>query len=154
VVLGKGKMDYASNKKAYANYTIRDKFEVGVGLLGTEVKSVRKGMVSLSGAFVVMRGEEAYLMGATISPYQPNNMPSSYKKDRPRKLLLHKKELMELAQALQQRGLTVLPLRMYNKGAKIKLEIAIAQGKRKYEKREAIKKRDVRRDIDRSLKRG
>ena len=147
-------MDYTSNKKVYANYTIRDKFEVGVQLLGHEVKSIRAGKVSLSGSFVVIRGAEAYLTGATISPYQPHNVSSSYKKDRPRKLLLHKKELKELIGVSQQRGLTILPLRMYNKGAKIKLEIAIAQGKRKYEKREAIKKRDVRRDIDRSLKRG
>ena len=145
-------MDYTSNKKVYANYTIRDKFEVGVQLLGHEVKSIRAGKVSLSGSFVAIKGEEAYLLGATISPYQPNNMSSLYKKDRPRKLLLHKKELKELIGISQQRGLTILPLRMYNKGAKIKLEIAIAQGKRKYEKREAIKKRDVRRDIDRTMK--
>ena len=147
-------MDYTSNKKVYANYTMRDKFEVGIELLGHEVKSVRKGMVALSGSFVAIRGGEAYLLGATISPYQPNNVSSSYKKDRPRKLLLHKKELSELIGYSQQRGLTILPLRMYNKGAKIKLEIAIAQGKRKYEKREAIKKRDVRRDIDRTMKNG
>ncbi|MCH7558654.1 MAG: SsrA-binding protein SmpB [Planctomycetes bacterium] len=144
--------DYARNKKAYADYTISKSFEAGIVLTGNEVKSVRTGGIDLTGAFVIIRGEEAYIVNATIAPYQPQNIPEKYEKDRTLKLLMHKREITEIMGSLQQKGLTILPLRMYNKGAKIKVEIAIARGKRTYEKREKIKKRETQRDIERTMK--
>ncbi len=144
--------DYARNKKAYADYKIIESFEAGIVLTGSEVKSVRKGGADLTGAFVIIRGEETYIVNMTISPYQSKNVPEKYEKDRALKLLMHKKELKGLIGQLQQKGLTILPLRMYNKGAKIKVEIAIARGKRTYEKREKIRKRETQRDIERTMK--
>lgn len=143
---------YAQNKKALFDYEILEKLEAGIRLEGFEVKAVRQGYAALSGAFVTMRGEEAYLTNCSIAPYQPGNTPSSYDPARPRKLLLHKKELAHLVGITQQKGLTIVPLRMYNKNARVKLEIAVARGKRKYEKREKIKKRTAEREIEREIK--
>ena len=143
---------YARNKKASFNYEVLKKIEAGIQLYGYEVKAVRKGSLDLTGAFVVLRGEEAYLTNAHISPYQPANIPKNYTPERSRKLLLRKKELRSLIGTAQQKGLTILPLRMYNKGDKIKVEIGIARGKRKYEKREILKKRAAQREIEKRMK--
>ena len=139
------------NSKAFFDYEIRERFTAGIELLGTEVKSVRNGKISLRGAFIVVRDKEAYLVSANISSYQPKNAPKDYDTQRPRKLLLTKKELEELRIAEQTKGLTLVPLSVYNKGRFLKLDIGIARGKKKYDKRQAIKKRDVERDLKRTL---
>lgn len=121
-------------------------------MLGQEVKSLKKNQGSILGAHVIVRGGEAYIVGMHIPPYQPNNTPKDYDPDRTRRLLLTKKELGELAGAEAQKGLTIVPISVYSKGRKLKLQIAIARGKKKYDKREALKKRDAEREIARTLK--
>ncbi len=139
------------NKKASFNYELLEKFEAGIELLGFEVKSIQKGQASLEGSHITVRGGEAFLLSATIPPYQPKNTPDDYKQDRRRRLLLTKKELLRLSEAEETKGLTIVPISMYNKNSKVKLEIAIARGKKKYDKRETIKRRDVERDLRRDL---
>ncbi len=121
-------------------------------LSGRETKAIRTGKASLDGSHVVIRGGEAYLVGAHIAPYQPANTPEDYEPDRTRKLLLHKKELAKLERETDNAGLTIVPIRCYNSGRKLKLEIALARGKKKTDKRETIKKRESKRSIDRILK--
>ncbi|MEX2013820.1 MAG: SsrA-binding protein SmpB [Parcubacteria group bacterium] len=142
---------YADNSKALFDYEVLERFTAGIELLGMEVKSVREGKVSLRGAFVAIRGAEAFLVGSDIPPYQPKNAPKEYDSQRARKLLLTKTELEELRKAEGTKGLTIIPLSVYNKGRFLKLDIAIARGKKKFDKRQAIKKRDVERDLKRSL---
>jgi SsrA-binding protein len=143
---------YAENRKARFNYEILEKYEVGIELLGIEVKSVRGGRMSLEGAFVVVRGGEAFLINATIPPYQPNNTPKDYDPLRNKKLLLTKKEIIALAGSEKNKSLTIVPISVYNKGRKIKVEIALVKGKKKQDKRESIKKRETDREIRREYK--
>lgn len=145
-------MSLITNKKAHFNYELTETFEAGISLLGQEVKSLKKNQGSILGAHVIVRGGEAYIVGMHIPPYQPNNTPKEYDPDRTRRLLLTKKELGELAGAEAQKGLTIVPISVYSKGRKLKLQIAIARGKKKYDKREALKKRDAEREIARTLK--
>lgn len=140
------------NRKAYFDFEILDTLEAGLVLHGYEAKGVRAKKAKLEGAYVIVRGGEAYLVGASITAYQPANTPKSYDSERPRKLLLSKKELALLENKTETAGLTAVAVRLYNKGQKIKLEIAIARGKKKQDKRESIKARDVKRDIERTLK--
>lgn len=144
--------DYITNKKAYFDYDILETFEAGVLLTGAEVKSVRAGKASLNGAYVIIRGGEAYLVNASISPYQVANTPKKYDPERARKLLLSKKELAALEQASEGKRLTIVALKWYNKNRFLKLLIALARGKRKTDKRESLKQRDSKRDIDRLMK--
>jgi len=142
----------AENKKAYFNYEILEKFEAGVVLIGQEVKSLKTKGVNLAGNFIILKNEEAFWVGANISPYQPKNAPSNYNPERPRKLLLKKSEIKYLIGKSQQRGLTLIPLKLYTtKSGKIKLDFAIAKGKKRFDKREQIKKREVERKIKRAL---
>ncbi len=120
--------------------------------LGLEVKALRKHDGSLEGSHVIIRGGEAYLLGMDIPPYQPHNSPADYDRRRNRKLLLTKKEIATLANFENKKGLTIVPLSVYNKGRRIKIEIASVRGKKKYDKRETIKKRDAEREIRRTLK--
>ncbi len=143
---------YVSNKKAGFDFELLKRFEAGVSLLGTEVKSIKQGQGKLEGAHVVIRGGEAFLVGAHIPPYQQANTADDYEADRPRKLLLSKKELQELFSESEQQGLTIVPIKWYSLGSKIKLEIALARGKKKQDKRETIKARDTKRDLERTLK--
>lgn len=143
---------YISNKKARFDYEILKTFEAGLVLHGYEVKAIRKGRGKLEGAHVVIRGKEAYLVGSSVSFYQEANTPKGYEPERVRKLLLSKKELSELGAQGEQAGLTIVPISWYNKGRKIKLELALARGKKKQDKRESLKKRDTKREIDRILK--
>lgn len=143
---------YARNKKATFNYEILERFEAGLVLHGFEVKAVRAGKVSLEGAYIVVREGELYLKGATVSYYQEANTPDSYDPERERKLLLSKKEIAGLEKQLNTAGLTIVPIKLYNKANKIKLEIALVRGKKKADKRETIKARDTKRDLDRLLK--
>ena len=144
--------NYAENRKARFNYEILEKYEAGIELLGSEVKSVRGGQMSLEGAFVIVRGGETYLINANIPPYQPKNAPKNYDPFRNRKLLLTKKEIAELAGSEKNKSLTIVPISVYNKNRKIKIEIALVKGKKKFDKRETIKKRDTDREIRREYK--
>jgi SsrA-binding protein len=143
---------YAENRKARFNYEILEKYEAGIELLGVEVKSVRDGQISLEGAFVIVRGGEVFLINANIPPFQPKNAPKDYDPLRNRKLLLTKKEIAELAASEKNKSLTIVPILLYNKGRKIKVEIALSKGKKKFDKRETIKKRDTDREIRRDIK--
>jgi len=142
------------NKKAKFDYEVLETFEAGLVLKGWEVKSLKNKMGSLAGSRVLIRGNEAFLVGLDISPYQPNNMPGNYEEKRTLKLLLNKKEIKYLDGKLTQKGLTIVPLKCYTKHNQIKVEIALVQGKKKFDKREKIKKRDTERDIEREMKRG
>lgn len=142
-----------SHRRAKFDYEILDTYEAGIALSGTEVKSVRKGQGKLEGAHVVIRGNEGFLVGASIPPYQRANAPKNYDPEETRKLLLSKKEIVELSRESEQKGLTIVPISMYNKGRNIKLQIALVRGKKKYDKRAAIKKRESKRSIERTLKR-
>ena len=144
--------NYISNKKANFDYEILETYEAGVVLSGAEVKSVRAGKASLNGAYVIIRGGEAYLVNASISPYQVLNTPKSYEPEKARKLLLSKKQLAELERGSEQEGLTIVALKWYNNKRYLKLAIALARGKKKADKRESLKARDTKRDIDRIMK--
>jgi SsrA-binding protein len=145
-------MALIQNKKVHLNYEISESFEAGMELFGFEVKSLRNKQGSLEGAHIIARGGEAFLVGATIPPYQPANTPENYNPARNRKLLLTKKEIARLSGFEKQKGLTIVPTSVYNKGSKIKIEIGVAKGKKKYDKRESIKRKDTERDLKRSLK--
>ena len=144
----------AENKKAYFNYQILEKFEAGIVLIGQEVKSIKTKGVNLAGSYIIIKDEEVYWIGAKIPAYQPKNAPPDYNLERSRKLLLKKSEIKELIGKSKQKGLTLVPLRLYTKDGKIKLEFGIAKGKKKFDKRELIKKREIEREIKRELKRG
>ena len=145
--------DIATNEKVRFNYEIIETLEAGIELLGIEVKSLRSKSISLEGSHVIIRGNEAYLSGLSIPPYQTNNTPKDYEAERLRRLLLSKKEIATLAGIESTKGLTIVPLSMYNENGKIKVSLGIVKGKKKFDKRESIKKRDTERDIGRSLKR-
>jgi SsrA-binding protein len=137
------------NKKVHFNYEIGDTFEAGVELFGHEVKSLKKNQGSLDGSYMIVRGGEAYMVNTFIPPYQENNTPEGYDARRNRKLILNKKEIAELASIEGDKGLTIVPISIYNKGSLIKVKLGVARGKKKYDKRETIKKREV----DRSMRR-
>lgn len=144
---------YIHNKKVFFNYEIQDTLEAGIELFGYEVKSIKAGNGSLEGAYVLVRGGEAYLTGARISPFQMGNTPKDYEPERTRRLLLHKAQIAKLAEldGKNGSGQTVVPISMYNNKNKIKVEIGIARGKKKFDKRESIKKRDTEREIRREF---
>jgi SsrA-binding protein len=145
-------MAYITNKKATFNYEIIDRIEAGIELFGHEVKSIKAGKGNLEGSYIIVRGGEAFLVGALISPYQVTNTPDGYDERRPRRILLHKAEILRIAEA--GTGRTTVPLSLYPKGksGKIKIEIGIARGKKKHDKRETIKKRETEREVRREMK--
>lgn len=141
------------NKKAGFNFELLEEFDAGLELRGHEVKSLRKGRGKLEGAHVVVRGSEAYLVGGSIEPYQPANTASQGDPTRPVRLLLTKKELGKLLGAEAQKGLTIVPVVVYNNSSGLlKLRLAIARGKKKVDKRETIRKRDTDREMSRVMK--
>lgn len=147
----------AENKKAYFNYEILEKFEAGISLVGHEVKSIKTGRMILRGGYVILKYSkkvtpEVFLVGADIPPYQPKNTPSGYDSQRSRKLLLKKQEINYLIGKSNIKGLTIVPLRVYTKKGKIKIEIGVVKGKKKADKREYIKKREIDKEIRRTLK--
>jgi SsrA-binding protein len=147
-------MPLAENRKARFDYEIIEKYSAGIELTGQEVKSARAGRVNLSGAHVSVRGGEAYLVNADIPAYQPNNLAGNaldYDPRRSRKLLLSRQELADLEKAESTKGLTIVPISVYNRGRFLKCDIAVARGKREFDKRQAIKKRDTEREIGRTL---
>lgn len=145
-------MNYVVNKKATFDYEILERFEAGLVLFGYEVKSIRSGKASIQGAYVIVRGGEAFLVGSTVSPFQEKNAPADFDRERPRKLLFSRKELRELEGVEKENGLTIVPIRLYNSGRNIKLEVGVGRGKKKYDKRETLKERASQRDIERTLK--
>ena len=141
----------ANNKKAYHDYFIEDKYEAGIELFGTEVKSVRQGSVNLKDSWVSIKNGEAFVMGMHISPYEKGNI---FNKDplRVRKLLLHKREILKLFALVKQDGISIVPTSLYFKGSKLKIEIAVAKGKKLYDKRESAAQKDAKRNIERAVK--
>jgi SsrA-binding protein len=142
----------ATNRKARHEYFLEDTYEAGLSLRGTEIKSIRAGQVSLKEAHIEVDGSNAWLVNAHIAPYQFAGQ-FNHEPRRRRRLLLHKREIHRLYDRVRQKGYTIVPLRLYLKRGKAKLEIALAKGKRKYDKRKEISKRDAARDIDRELAR-
>ncbi|MBI3576512.1 SsrA-binding protein SmpB [Candidatus Gottesmanbacteria bacterium] len=139
------------NRRVTYDYTILDRFEAGVHLTGPEVKSLRGGHAKLDGAFVKIMGSEAYVVNAHISPY-PFARRENYDPKRSRKLLLHKKELISLKTKLESANLTLVPLSWYTKGPLVKLEVGLARGKKQYEKRDAKKREDQRRELEQDFR--
>ena len=145
-------MTLIKNKKAPILYETLETFSAGIELLGQEVKALRGNLGSLEGSRVVVRGGEAFIVGMTIPPYQAANMPKSYDPERPRRLLLAKKEIALLADKESKKGLTIVPLEVYTSKRLIKARIAIVRGKGKADRREDLKKRDAMREVGRVLK--
>ncbi len=137
-----------SNRKARFEFEILDTVEAGIVLRGTEVKSIREGHISLQESYATAHGEELWLEGCTIQPYSQGNI-NNHEPTRPRKLLLHKREIRKLIQRVAEKGLTLVPLAMYFKDSRLKVEIAVARGKKLYDKRDSIKKRDNQRSAQR-----
>lgn len=139
------------NRKAYHDYIIEETVEAGMQLLGTEVKSLRDGRANLSDSYVIIKDSEVFLFNCHISPYSHGNI-MNHDPLRTRKLLLHKREIERLKGKAQQKGFTLIPLKIYFKGSYAKVEIGLAKGKKVYEKREAIKEREAKRTIERAMK--
>ncbi len=141
----------AQNRKAYHDYFIEDKFEAGIQLAGTEVKSIRQGSLNLKDSFCGVKNGELFLYGMHISPYEKGNI---FNKDprRTRKLLMHKREIVRLGAKVQQDGYAIVPLLVYFSGPRVKVEIGLAKGKKLYDKRDAAAKRDAKREMERALR--
>ena len=139
------------NSKAYHDYFIEDRYEAGIELAGTEVKSIRLGHVNLKDSFCIVKDGEMSVLGMHISPYEKGNI---FNKDplRPRRLLMHKREILRLFGRIQQDGYSLIPLSIYFRGPRVKLEIGLAKGKKLYDKREASASRDAKREMDRAMK--
>jgi len=143
----------ADNRKARYLYEILETYEAGIELLGTEVKSIRAGKVNLADGYALIRNGEACLLNVHISPYEGSGAYFNHDPRRTRKLLLHKKEISKLIGQVEQKGLTLVPLKMYFKGSWIKIAIAVGKGKKLHDKREDIKRRDDQREMARAMKR-
>jgi SsrA-binding protein len=141
----------STNRKASHDYFLFDRFEAGLVLKGTEIKSIRAGQISIKEAYIAIDQGEAWLVDAHIAPYDPASR-ENHDPTRRRKLLLHRKEIGKLHDGLRQKGLTIIPLRVYLKDGRAKIELAMARGKKKYDKRAAIAKRDAEREIQRNMK--
>lgn len=141
----------ATNRKAHYNYRIQDSLEAGITLTGTEIKSIRAGRVNLSDAYVRPEKGELWLLNAHIARYEAGSY-MSHEPLRPRKLLLHRKEINNLSSKVQERGLTMIPLRLYLKDSLAKVEVALGKGKKMYDKRESIARRDTDREMERAIK--
>ena len=141
----------AQNRKAYHDYFVEDKYEAGIELAGTEVKSIRAGTLNLKDSYCTVKDGELFVHSMHISPYEKGNI---FNKDpvRPRRLLMHKREIMKLNARIMQDGVALIPLSMYFKDSRAKVELGLCKGKKNYDKREATAKRDARREIDRTMK--
>jgi SsrA-binding protein len=149
-----GVKQIANNRKAFHEYAFVDRFEAGIVLTGTEVKSIRLNGCTLGDGFVRLRGGEAWLANVKIPPYDRGTFFSQHEPNRDRKLLLHASEIRKLEGTLQEKGLTLVPIRAYFKGGRVKVELGLGRGKKTHDKREAIKQREVRREIERVARRG
>jgi SsrA-binding protein len=148
-----GEKVIATNRKAFFNYEVLDRFEAGISLVGTEVKSIREGGLNFRDSFVDYRGGELFLVGCRIGPYSHGNL-LNHSEGRDRKLLLHKREVLKLGGKVTEKGYTIIPLRAYLKNGRVKVEIGLARGKRAHDKREAIKRKDLERETRRALRTG
>lgn len=146
--------DYANNPRAAHDYEILDTLEAGVVLRGHEVKAIKAGKVSIKGAYVRIRDGQAWLIGASVAPYQPGNVPAEYQEQADRKLLLSRHQLSSLVGLSKSHGVTLVPLKLYGKKGVIKLLIGVARGKKKYDKREAKKQKDIARAKQRGVYEG
>lgn len=147
----KGVKIAAQNRKAHHDYFVEDRYEAGIELFGTEVKSIRAGTLNLKDSYCIAKNGEIYLHGMHVSPYEHGNI---FNRDpvRPRRLLMHKREIMRLFGRIKQDGYSLIPLAVYFKGPRVKLEIGLAKGKKLYDKRESAARRDAKREIDRAMK--
>jgi SsrA-binding protein len=141
----------ATNRKASHEYFLLERFEAGIALQGSEIKSIRAGQISLAEAYVQVDGRQAWLMDAHVAPYEQASI-FNHEPRRPRRLLLHRAEIRQLWNEVRQKGVTIIPVRVYLKEGRAKIEIALAKGKKLYDKREAIAKRDAEREIERNYK--
>ena len=146
-----GRKIIAQNKKAYHEYFVLDKYEAGIELFGTEVKSLRMGAVNLKDSYCEIKDGELLARGVHISPYEKGNIFNKEPR-RPRRLLMHKREILKLFAKVKQDGYSLVPLAVYFKGPRVKLEVGLAKGKKLYDKREAAAKRDAKREMDRAIK--
>ncbi len=142
----------ATNRKAYHDYYVQDSQEAGIALTGSEIKSIRAGRVNLRDAYIRPEGKELWLLNAHIARYEASSY-LSHEPTRPRKLLLHRKQIDNLTSKVVEKGLTLVPLKLYIKGSLAKVEVALAKGKKLYDKRESIARRDAERDIGRAMRR-
>jgi SsrA-binding protein len=148
--------EIASNRRAYYDYEILEKFEAGIELRGYEVKAIKTGHINIAGAHVTIRDGNVLLINADVQPYQPQNTPKDYDPSRIRRLLLTQKEISKLTGRIKEKGLTIIPLRIYTthgKRAIIKLEIGLARSKKQFDKRQLLKKKEIKRTIERELSR-
>ena len=141
----------AQNRKAHHDYFVEDRYEAGIELAGTEVKSIRQGRVNLKDSYCVAKDGEIYAHSMHISPYEQGNIFNK-DPDRPKRLLMHKREILRLFARIKQDGYSLIPLSVYFKGPRVKLELGLAKGKKLYDKRESSAKRDAKREIDRAMK--
>ncbi len=148
--MGEAPRALCSNRKARFDYHIEETYEAGIALTGTEVKSVRAGRANLRESYGALKGGELYLFNCHISPYEAGNR-FNHDPLRPRKLLLHASEIQRLIGKIREKGLTLVPLSLYAKGRRVKVELALAKGRRKYDKRQALKDAEHRREMDRAL---
>lgn len=139
------------NKKARFDYFIEEEYEAGIVLTGTEIKSIRKGSCNIKDCYGIIRKDEIYLLNMFVGQYKEGNI-FNHEETRDRKLLLHKKEIKKISQMIEVQGLTIVPLKLYFKDNKLKVLIGICRGKKNYDKRESIKERDIKRDVERNLK--
>lgn len=144
--------DLAVNRRVNFDYEVLQTYEAGIELLGHEVKSIKSGRINLAGSYAVIRGNEVYLLNASIPPYQAKNTPADYDPERSRRLLLHRSEIKELIGAAAQKGLTIVPLKVYTKRNRVKILIGLGRHKKKQDKRETIKKRETEREISRAMR--
>ena len=140
------------NKTAYFQYSILEEFEAGISLIGHEVKAIKTGRINIKGSYASIRNGEMFLIGATIPPYQAKNISKNYSETRDRKLLLKKKEIQHLADKIEKKGLTIVPLRVYSVRGKVKIGVGLAKGKKEFDKRAKIKKMVTEREMQRQVK--
>jgi len=146
-----GAKTVARNRRAYHDYAFEEKFEVGVELVGSEVKSIRGGMLAFADSYARIRDGELWLVGLRVSPYDQASI-FNHEPDRERRLLMHKSEIRRLKRRVDERGFTLIPLQVYLKGGLVKLEIGLGKGKREFDKRQSIKKRDQKREAEREAR--
>ena len=139
------------NRKARFDYEIEDEYETGIALKGTEIKSIRNGKANIKDSYAIIRNNELYLLNSNISLYEEGNR-FNHEETRTRKLLMHKREILKLKDKIEKEGYTLIPLKMYFKGSNLKVLIGLAKGKKNYDKREAIKKRDTEREMQKIIK--
>ncbi len=143
---------YASNRRVVFDYHILETIEAGIELTGFETKAVRLGRININGSYAIIKNNQIWLLNAAISPYQPQNLPSEFSGERTKRLLLKKKEIQNLIGRTKEKGLTLVPLRVYSRGERIKIGIALARKKLKSDKREIIKKKEIKKEIGKFLK--